>query len=139
MARSDRHYDYGLRGWRDTAPQRPPVRTRYARDVGGRGVYDDDFGHGYRPDAMPNRVTARYNLDYVREQHPGERPINYVPYGGDRVGRIVDPGEYQRPYMTTGGSRTWRGGNRPVGWEREDPRYDVDYPRYRGGGYGRWF
>ena len=88
----DRGYDYGLRGWPQAQPRREPVRTRF---MGGGGGYGGDYGHrgpfraeersdiayGSDYDAMrrygpmgppPNRVTARYNLDYVREQHPGE-------------------------------------------------------------------
>jgi len=141
----DRGYDYGLRGFRQTAEWRDPVRTRfvgggyggdfrgarggYGRDYGGRGGYGTDYGGrgGYGADygygGYPNRVTARYNLDYVREQHPGERPVNYAPYGGDRIGRVGDMREYHAPYQTTGGTRTWRGGW-PMGWER---------------GYNRWY
>ena len=41
-----------------------------------------------------------------------------------------------RPYATQGGSRTWRGGNLPMGWEREagygGGRYDREFR-----GYGR--
>ena len=131
----DRGYDYGLRGFRQTAPRQPPVRTR---EVGGHPGYDRfrDFPVAGHPSPMPNRVTARYNMDYVREQHPGERPVNYVPYGGDRVGRVGDMREYQAPYGTIGGTRTWRGA-RPMGWERE-ARYDLDY-RYDPRGRGRWF
>lgn len=139
----DRGYDYGLRGFRQTAEWRDPVRTRfvgggygvdfrgaregYGRDYGGRGGYGADYGGrgGYGADygGYPNRVTASYNLDYVREQHPGERPVNYAPYGGDRIGRVGDMREYHAPYQTTGGTRTWRGGW-PMGWER---------------GYSRWY
>lgn len=133
MARYDRGYDYGLRGFRQTAPRQPPVRTRYLGHAGGYGY---DFAD-YRPRTLPNRVTARYNLDYVREQHPGERPVNHVPYGGDRIGRVGDMREYYAPYGTVGGTRTWRG-SRPIGWERGDPGYDWDY-RGEGGGRGRWF
>jgi len=82
-------------------------------------------------------VTARYNLDYVREQRPGERPVNYAPYGGDRIGRVGDLRGYHAPYQTVGGTRTWRG-EWPMGWERNQSRYDMDYPDYRNG-YGRWF
>jgi hypothetical protein len=130
MARYDRGYDYGLRGWRETAPPRGPVRTRWV----GRGGYD----RGYGPGPLPNRVTARYNLDYVREQHPGEHPVNYTPYGGDRVGRIGDMREYAAPYFTLGGTRTWRGGGYPIDWARGPRRYDRDYPPRRRG-YDRGF
>ncbi|HYH79405.1 MAG TPA: hypothetical protein VEX86_06400 [Longimicrobium sp.] len=149
----DRGYDYGLRGWPQAQRRREPVRTRflggYGGDYRGGGVARDapvgwvrrdeayglDYGpldgapHGARPPV--NRVTARYNLDYVREQHPGEHPVNYTPYGGDRIGRVGDMREYQAPYQTIGGTRTMRGGGWPVGWERGPARYARDY------GYGR--
>jgi len=144
----DRGYDYGLRGYRQTAEWRDPVRTRfvgggyggdyrdarggYGGDYEARGRYGGDYGYG----GYPNRVTARYNLDYVREQHPGERPVNYAPYGGDRIGRVGDMREYHAPYQTTGGTRTWRGGW-PMGWERAHARYDTGFPRPRSS-YGRW-
>ena len=168
-----RGYDYGLRGFRQTAEWRDPVRTRfvggggrgepgggYGNDFrgarggygadysaprgggygpeygGGRGGYGADYGYG--ADSFSNRVTASYNLDYVREQHPGERPVNYAPYGGDRIGRVGDMREYQAPYQTSGGTRTWRGGGWPMGWERHQPRYGADFPRPRSQ-MGRWF
>jgi hypothetical protein len=140
----DRGYDYGLRGWPQARGWREPVRTRHvggygrdygARDVGGRAV--EGYDSPYRVSPLPNRVTARYNMDYVREQHPGERPINYVPYGGDRIGRVGDMREYHRPYQTIGGTRTWRG-EWPMDWERHHDRYDWGFPNYRAG-YGRWF
>ena len=159
----DRGYDYGLRGFRQTAEWRDPVRTRfvgggYGSDFrgsaggyggdyrGARGRYGMDYGggardygadYGYGAEPFTNRVTARYNLDYVREQHPGERPVNYAPYGGDRVGRVGDMREYHAPYQTTGGTRTWRGGW-PMGWERQQARYGADFPRPRSH-MGRWF
>lgn len=151
----DRGYDYGLRGFRQTSMGRNQVRTRFVgggyggdyRGGGGgaygsdydrpRGGYGGDYGSRYRPNPLPNRVTAAYNLDYVREQHPGERPVNYAPYGGDREGRVGDMREYWSPYQTIGGTRTWRGGW-PMGWEREHASYDWQYPNYRGD-YGRWF
>ena len=170
MARYDRHYDFGLRGYdrgisRGYGYPRPNGGTGYgsyeaARGYdngyrasqggvrpGGRGGYDG----GYRPDAgyrasrparyderqgmrggsswLPNRVTARYNLDYVHPQ--GERrPLNYTSFGGDVEGRVGDMTEYARPYATRGGTYTWRGGSRPVGWEN-------DFNRMRGyDGYG---
>ncbi|HET7232274.1 MAG TPA: hypothetical protein VFJ16_19870 [Longimicrobium sp.] len=148
----DRGYDYGLRGWPQARRMREPVRTRFTGagyDGGFRGqdrgdiAYGSDYdaarrhGSPYRMGPLPNRVTARYNLDYVREQHPGERPINYVPYGGDRIGRVGDMRQYQAPYQTIGGTRTWRG-EWPMNWERNQSRYDMDYPNYRND-YGRWF
>jgi hypothetical protein len=84
-----------------------------------------------------NRVTARYNRDYVWDRRPSDHPVNYAPYGGDRIGRIGDPREYHAPYQTTGGTRTWRG-EWPMGWERERARYGGDFPRPRSD-LGRWF
>lgn len=146
----DRGYDYGLRGFPQAAQWREPVRTRFAGGGyggdyrGPRGGYGGDYrvartsyDSGYGAVPYPNRVTARYNLDYVREQHPGERPVNPAPYGGDRVGRIGDMYEYHRPYQTTGGTRTMRG-SWPMGWERQRNRYGADFPRPRGD-IGRWF
>jgi len=144
----DRGYDYGLRGWPQAQRRSEPVRTRfvgggYGGDYRGQGVardrpvgwvrrdeaYGSDYGPldggGHRWGAPTNRVTARYNLDYVREQHPGEHPVNHTPYGGDRTGRVSDLREYQAPYQTIGGTRTWRGGWH-VGWERGPARYDRD-------------
>src|SRR5215207_2418625 len=159
----DRGYDYGLRGFRQTAEWRDPVRTRFVGGYGGdfrgsQGGYGGDYrgaqggygmdyrggprdygaDYGYGGEPFFNRVTARYNLDYVREQHPSERPVNHAPYGGDRVGRVGDMREYQAPYQTSGGTRTWRGGGWPMGWERQQARYGADFPRPRSE-MGRWF
>jgi hypothetical protein len=140
----DRGYDYGLRGFREAAQWREPVRTRFVGRDGwtGRGFrrpagrYGGDYD-GYEAGPFSNRVTARYNLDYVREQHPGERPVNYVPYGGDRIGRVSDGRDYPMPYQTSGGTRTRRG-EWPMGWERQQARYGADFPRPRSD-LGRWF
>lgn len=129
-----RGYDYGLRGFYETAPRRPAVRTR-VYDEGYRGGGGGGYDRGYygRP-AFSNRVTQRYNRDYV---HPGPQRYaeNYVSFGGDREDRIVDATGYWRPYATIGGSRTMRGGGMPMGWEREaNYRYDTEFR-----GYGRDF
>lgn len=119
--RYGRDYDHGLRGFRDT--------VRYD------GGYRDE--HRYRGrDATP-RVTQAYNREYVHPD-PWSRPRNPNPYGGDAPERIVDAGGYWRPYMTTGGTRTLRGGGLPVGWEREVRGRGYDRG-YDGGwrGYGR--
>ena len=131
MARASgppRGYDYGLRGYRETAPMRQPVPLR----TYGRGGYDRGY-FGSAP--LPNRVTQRYNREYVHPE-PNRLETNYAPFGGDYPERIVDSTGYWRPYATQGGSHTMRGGGLPVGWERE-----ADYARYdrEFRGYGRDF
>ncbi|HEX2077807.1 MAG TPA: hypothetical protein VHG08_08865 [Longimicrobium sp.] len=123
-------YDYGLRGYRQTAPERRPVGMRTYRYGGSydRGL----FGQG----GLPNRVTQRYNREYVYPE-PDRLEVNYAPFGGDVEGRVVDSTEYWRPYATLGGSRTWRGGGLPMGWERGPGYggYDRGFRRY-GRDYG---
>ena len=124
-------YDFGMRGYWDTAPERAPVRMRY---VGERGGYDRGSGRHFGRPVYNRHVTQRYNLDYVFPE-PNLLRANYVPFGGDFPGRIVDAAGYWRPYETLSGSHTWRGGGLPIGWEREE-----DYGRERGyGRYGRDF
>jgi hypothetical protein len=117
---------YGARGY-DAG-----FRRGYGGDYGGRGAPRGggwrDGGAGWSGAPFPNRVTARYNLDYVHP-HGERRPVNYVAYGGDREGRIGDMGEMARPYTTIGGTSTYRGGSREVGWERGGLRPGGDYRR----------
>lgn len=129
MPRYDRHYDYGLRGNGDSAAARPPMRAApRGYDRGFTNRYDYGFrGH---PGVHPNRVTARYNRDYVYDERP-QYEVNYNAYGGDREGRVGDMWEYIRPYHTIGGTRTYRGSSRPMGWERGYAGYGADYGRYR--------
>ena len=124
-----RGYDYGLRGFRDTAQERPPVRVRHIGPQLGGGY---DRGYQGRP-PMPNRVTQRYNREYVRPE-PNRLETNYAPFGGDYPERIVDSTGYWNAYSTQGGSHTMRGGGLPMGWEREasNARYDTGFR-----GYGR--
>lgn len=150
MPRYGRDYDYGLRGPRQTwGPQMPDDRRPYPpgartgegyRTQGGRHygplrrgrAYDYDYGYRGAPPhpGMPHHVTQRYNLDYVFPEL--SRPsVNYHRYGGDVEGRIGDMHEYARPYYTIGGTRTYRGADRPMGWEYGPTRYGPDY-------YGRW-
>jgi hypothetical protein len=134
MARYDRGYDYGLRGYRETTAPR--------RDVGPRGMgaqygYDFTFQGGYRP-RLPNRVTARYNRDYTYDRPYRGYRRNFNPYTGDRVERIGDLESYIHPYNTIGGSHTWRGAYQPPQEFPHDPLqdnrggygYDDDYPWY---------
>ncbi|HEX8391466.1 MAG TPA: hypothetical protein VF665_03830 [Longimicrobium sp.] len=165
-----RGYDFGLRGYSQTAPDRRPVGMRvYDRDFGPRGRTGGGYngaggmnasgGGGFngagRTNAgggmsgmagsydapyrghptYNNRVTQRYNRDYVNPQ-PNQFRENYNAFGGDFDQRIVDTTGYWRPYNTIGGSSTMRGGGMPMGWEREASygRYDEEFR-----GYGRDF
>jgi hypothetical protein len=130
MNRYDRQYDYGMRGFRQTT-----------RPIGwGRGPYDR-FGRYDAPYRMttdersyprgprPNRVTARYNLDYV-VGYPERYDQNYNMYTGDRMDRIGDERYYRRPYLTIGGTRTLRGSSFPTGYDYPDygPSYGGRFP-----------
>ena len=142
-------YDYGLRGYRETARRRPG-RLWHLEPSGedprdGRGGYGPPGPREYRGEGggwwPGNRVTARYNMDYVRPDRD-RYPMNYQPYGGDTPWRMDDYRGYERPYLTRGGSRTYRGGRR-VGWEHPDhaaPFHWVPWSRSRyGGDYeGEW-
>lgn len=96
-------------------------------------AYDRNFDYGLRgarETLRPRRVTARYNLDYVRDSAGESRPLNYTPYGGSLEAPVGGVEEYTMPYMTRGGTRTYRGGSQPIGWERGRTgrgRYDRDF------------
>jgi lipoprotein-anchoring transpeptidase ErfK/SrfK len=79
------------------------------------------------------RVTARYNRDYVFGGRGEEAyPRNHVPYGGERPDQIVDSSRYRYPYLSIGGTRTFRGSPEPVRYDEiYDRYYDVDYRRFR--------
>jgi hypothetical protein len=113
-------YDYGLRGPRET------VGARFPAPVRGEPV--DRSGRSPRR-PPENRVTARYNRDYLRERGP-MYTRNPHPYGGDWAGRIGGEEVYRRPYLTRGGTWTHRGGGRPPGYDRPDygPDYGGRYP-----------
>jgi len=124
MARYDRHYDYGLRGYDQT--------VRQHRDAGPRGM-GHGYDYGYRgafPIRRPNRVTERYNRDYTYDRPYRGTRRNYASFGGDFDGRIVDSSEYLHPYMTIGGSRTSRGSVRPPHERPVDPLQDRLPPGY---------
>ena len=114
-----RNYDYGLRGDREA------MRGRYGGDFQRRSLgYDERF----RP--RTNRVTARYNLDYVYGNQGDRYPRNDNFGTGDRMDRIGDPRWYRRPYMTTGGTWTMRGSVDPIGYDfpTYGPNYGGRYP-----------
>ena len=134
MARYDRSYDFGMRGFRQTTrPLGPGRGRRFAYDRSYRGPYDRSYDlsypggdRGYPP--LPNRVTARYNRDYVDGRGGGERPYGF--WGGDRPDRMGDETFYRRPYSTIGGTRTLRGAPGPRGFipGRFGPSYGGRYP-----------
>jgi hypothetical protein len=118
-----RNYDYGLRGARDTTP------PRFRGDYRMRG-YDAPYLREPGRPPRPNRVTARYNRDYVYGNEGERFPRNYNFYTGDRMDRMGDERWYRRPYMTTGGSWTLRGSAYPTGYDYPDygPNYGGRYP-----------
>jgi len=84
------------------------------RWYGGRR-YDADYPRA-RLRAPLNRVTAPYNLDYIRERGP-VYPRNPNPYGGEWIGQIGGEEAYRPPYLTRGGTRTYRGMPDPLGYD----------------------
>ena len=113
-------YDFGLRGPRDTTDPR-------FHDWSGEAYFDRPPRPMQRP--PENRVTARYNMDYVRPT--GERyPRNPNRFAGDDFGRIGGEHDYEWPYITRGGTWTHRGMPRPRGYDYPDygPRYGGRYP-----------
>jgi hypothetical protein len=114
-------YDYGFRGPRDTTEPRRGTR------FGGR--YADDFQFGPQRRPPPNRVTAPYNMDYLREQ--GDRfPRNPYRFGGDWPGQLIGEDEYRYPYITRGGTYISRGSVRPSRYDYRDfgPNFGGRYP-----------
>lgn len=122
---SNRRYDYGMRGFRDA----PPPRFRSGPRMGAAG-YDPLADERAAP-RFGNRVTRRYNLDYVYGAR-GARPAprNYSMYTGDRPERMGDERMFRHPYSTISGTRTHRGANRPTGYDGPDygPDYGGRYP-----------
>jgi len=114
------NYDYGLRGPWDSDPQSFGDRRRRIPPGDPRG----------RSWGLPtHRVTARYNMDYIR---PGGEsyPRNPHRFGGDARGRIEDERAYRRPYITRGGTWTGKGATPRPGYDRPDygPAYGGKYP-----------
>jgi hypothetical protein len=121
MSRYDRSYDFGMRGYPQTTRplgRRPPGRIRYDR------YFEAPFAAMDGGDVpLSNRVTARYNRDYVDGYRGYDRGYGFP--GGDRVDRTVDESYYRRPYNTIGGSRTMRGAR---GAQRSAPgQYGPSY------------
>jgi hypothetical protein len=126
MARYDRQYDFGLRGYRQTT--RPMMDNRYrprSYDSGFRGGFDE---RSFPEQRLSNRVTARYNRDYVTGYSSDRYDRNQYMYGGDHPDRMGDGNYMRRPYYTQAGTRTMRG-TLPSG---------NDYPSY-GPTYGGRF
>jgi hypothetical protein len=113
MSRYDERYDYGLRGSRPTPDGRSLDRSEIRdRRIGPRGP----------------RVTARYNREYLFGGRGVDAyPRNNYPFGGDRPGRMVGSGAYRRPYLTVGGTRTFRGLPEPIAYDHELRWYDAGY------------
>lgn len=106
MTRYDERNDRSMRG--DPRLRRPgPGRNR-------RLAYDRFFDDWYSPNRgevpLPNRVTRRYNREYVDDRVNEQRSYGL---GGDRFDRMGGEDFYRPPYLTIGGTRTSRG-SRPV-------------------------
>jgi hypothetical protein len=114
------NYDYGFRGAWDTDPRMFGDRRRSF----GRGGERDRSG------GVPtHRVTARYNMDYIRPE--GDRyPRNMNPYGGDAPNRIGDERSFRHPYITRGGTWTSKGAPRPIAYDHRvfGPDFGGRYP-----------
>lgn len=124
MSRYDRSYDFGMRGYPQTTRplgRRPMRRPRYDGyfDLSGPAM-DRDF-------PVPNRVTRRYNREYVDDRLNAARSYGF---GFRDYDRMVDEEAYRRPYRTIGGTRTMRGaedGPR-FGQGRFGPSYGGRFP-----------
>jgi hypothetical protein len=121
----DARYDYGLRG---RFPEAPGQRS-------GPRPFRGGMRSGPRERrAAPRgpRVTERYNRDYVFGGRSEDAyPRNYNPYGGDRPGQIVDERGYRPPYLSIGGTRTYRGIPEPIRYDQDYDRYDLDIHPFR--------
>lgn len=124
MAHYDTGYDYGWRGFREG----PPPRFRSSPRTAGAG-YDPMSDERSAP-RLQNRVTERYNLDYVYGARGPRYDRNYRMYTGDRPDRMGDERLYRRPYNTISGTRTLRGSTEPTGYDGPDygPDYGGRYP-----------
>lgn len=124
MSRYDRHYDFGMRGYSQTTRplgRRPMRRPRYDR------FFDMPYSAGDGEIPLPNRVTQRYNREYVDDRY--DQRFAYG-FGGDRFDRTGDDGMYRRPYSTIGGTRTLRGARSPQRFSpgRFGPSYGGRFP-----------
>jgi hypothetical protein len=125
MPRYDRNYDYGLRGYPQATAFRgqPTFRQRGS-------AYDYDLSANADRHPLPNRVTARYNMDYVVGNRGDRYPRNFNAFTGDREDRVGDLRYSRAPYTTIGGTRTYRGGSYPSGYDYGYDRYDRDFRGY---------
>ena len=127
MARYDRQYDFGLRGYQQTT--RPIMDSRYrgpSYEYGYRGGFDE---RAFPEQRLSNRVTARYNSDYVTGYSRERADRNQYMYGGDHPDRIGDGTFMRRPYYTQSGTRTLRG-SIPSAYDYPSygPNYGGRYP-----------
>lgn len=105
----------------------PRYDRNYNRAPRGFGAYDRDLDREDLWPRMRNRVTARYNRDYVLGERGPEYPRNPYAFTGDREARIGDNRYYWMPYQTTGGTRTHRGSAQPIGYDLGYAPYDRSF------------
>jgi hypothetical protein len=126
MARSDRRYDYGMRGYDGG------IGGRGWRNEPGRGEFSGGPPGERRGEPRGPRVTARYNIDYVfGGRGESAYPRNHNLFGGDPPGRIGDAREMRQPYTTIAGTRTFRGSPEPIRYDRAYDEYDSDVHPFR--------
>ena len=124
MSRYDRGFDFGMRGFSQTTRpllRRAPRRPRYDRSF-------DLSGAAIDPDVpLRNRVTRRYNREYVDDRLNAARAHGY---GFSNYDRMMDEDGYRRPYHTIGGTRTMRGSRSPdrLSEGRFGPSFGGRYP-----------
>jgi hypothetical protein len=126
MRRYQNDYDFGLRGYPQTARRGwGAFRDRYGEEF--RRPFDE---RAFPEQRLSNRVSARYNLDYVmgHQRNPYDRQYNM--YTGDRPQRIGDARYMRHPYITSVGTWTMRGSTYPTGYDYPDygPNYGGRYP-----------
>lgn len=102
-------YDFGWRGARESATPRRWAWTGLP--------YDEHFRRRRIPPST--RITAPYNLDYVRDLGP-RFPRNPNPYAGEWYDQMISEDEYRPPYITRTGTHTRRGVPR-----QSRPSYDF--------------
>lgn len=124
MARDERRYDFGLRGYPQAAA---PLVRRPRRRMRFDPFSAEWYAASERGVPRSPRVTQRYNREYVDDRYNERRAGGWSEA---RYDRIVGQDGYGAPYRTVGGTRTGRGMIRPgrPGPGAYGPSYGGRYP-----------